>query len=168
MEIFCHSAAHRLQPWQKRIVFNADDDSHNIWLAMHIFYESWLHRVEWWYRNGSMFCSFFSKDRQCRKENEYIKNYPFRTIVNSIHVFYWPSVMNLLALKCSAKNNWIVWYLSWNTKKYVNYAHSGLRKWVMDQVILNNSMIVFCFPWNPYRKTDGTNFLICFPIKNTK
>ena len=28
--IFCHSAAHRLQPWQKRIVFNADDDSHNI------------------------------------------------------------------------------------------------------------------------------------------
>ena len=108
---------------------------------MHIFYESWLHRVEWWYRNGSMFCSFFSKDRQCRKENEYIKNYPFRTIVNSIHVFYWPSVMNLLALKCSAKNNWIVWYLSWNTKKYVNYAHSGLRKWVMDQVIFKGQLI---------------------------
>ena len=54
---------------------------------------------------GQCFALFFSKDRQCRKENEYIKNYPFRTIVNSIHVFYWPSVMNLLALKCSAKNN---------------------------------------------------------------
>ena len=36
---------------------------------------------------GQCFALFFSKDRQCRKENEYIKNYPFRTIVNSIHVF---------------------------------------------------------------------------------
>ena len=73
----CHHCGDRETPTlaKKGIDLNADDDSHNIWLAMHIFYDSWLYRG--WNRNGSMFCSFCKDSvlQPVQRENEYIKKY---------------------------------------------------------------------------------------------